>query len=92
MIRTVLVNDQIYHVFNRGVEKSDIFLDDQNYLRFINNLYQFNDENPVINTGYYFDPETMNGGKTEENISIYLFPSLLFRKRKLEILMQHKSV
>lgn len=60
MIRTLLVNDQIYHVFNRGVEKRDIFLDDRDYFRFINNLYQFNDENPVINTTYYFDPVTMN--------------------------------
>ena len=55
-----LVNDQIYHVFNRGVEKRDIFMDDQDYFRFIHNLFEFNDENPVINTTYYFDPKTMN--------------------------------
>jgi putative transposase len=60
MRKTKLVNDRIYHVFNRGVEKRDIFLDDQDYFRFIHNLFEFNDETPVINARYYFDPKTMN--------------------------------
>jgi putative transposase len=53
-------NDHIYHVFNRGVEKRDIFLDDQDHYRFIHNLFEMNDENPVTNSRYYFDPEILN--------------------------------
>jgi len=34
---------EILHVLNRGVEKREVFLDDQDRLRFIQNLYIFND-------------------------------------------------
>lgn len=33
--KTVLANDQIYHIYNRGVEKRPIFLNKRNYSRFI---------------------------------------------------------
>ena len=41
-----------YHLCNRGVDKRDIFLDDQDYLRFVHDLFEFNDEHatPSINT------------------------------------------
>jgi|GEM_PF-4612875 len=38
---------QFYHIYNRGVEKRTIFLDDEDYLRFINDLYEFNDADQV---------------------------------------------
>ena len=38
---------QFYHVFNRGVEKRDIFLDDKDYSRFLLGLTEFNTVNPV---------------------------------------------
>jgi len=41
------LNGQIYHIFNRGVDKRDIFMDDYDYLTFIHDMYEFNDENPV---------------------------------------------
>lgn len=53
--------DHIYHIYNRGVEKRTIFSDDEDYFRFIHNLYEFNDESPVQNVTYYFSPEEMNG-------------------------------
>lgn len=34
----------IYHVFNRGYEKRNIFLDDSDYTRFIESLYYFNNK------------------------------------------------
>jgi putative transposase len=46
------VEEEIYHVCSRGVERRDIFLEDKDYLRFIHNLYEFNDEGPVLNTYY----------------------------------------
>ncbi|MFH0969256.1 MAG: transposase [Patescibacteria group bacterium] len=40
--------DQIYHVYNRGVEKRKIFLNNQDHYRFIHDLYEFNDANPAV--------------------------------------------
>ena len=52
MKRPLFVNSHIYHIYNRGVEKRKVFLDNQDYFRFIHDLYEFNDENPVINVNY----------------------------------------
>ncbi len=51
---------QIYHIFNRGVEKRTTFQDDGDYYRFIHDLYEFNNEDQVFNAKYYFDPEAMS--------------------------------
>jgi len=40
----------IYHVFNRGVEKRDIVNDDDDRMRFVRSLYIFNDKNPAPNS------------------------------------------
>ncbi len=53
MKKPVFAEGQIYHVFNRGVDKRDIFLDDKDYLRFIHDLYEFNDIKPVRNAHYF---------------------------------------
>ena len=42
--------ENVYHTLNRGVEKREIFLDKQDYLRFVHNLYEFNDEERVQNS------------------------------------------
>lgn len=42
------VNGEIYHIFNRGVEKRNIFQQISDYFRFIFCLYECNDKNPVI--------------------------------------------
>jgi len=43
------VNNEIYHIYNRGVEKRKIFLDEKDYFRFIHNLFEFNDVVPASN-------------------------------------------
>lgn len=40
---------EIYHIFNRGVEKRSVFSNDSDRKRFIQNLYIFNDAIPIIN-------------------------------------------
>ncbi|MCK5022241.1 MAG: transposase [Candidatus Pacebacteria bacterium] len=47
MKKPSFLNNHIYHIYNRGVEKRNIFLDDHDYFQFIHNLYEFNDVNPV---------------------------------------------
>ena len=45
---------QLIHVLNRGVDKRTIFLDDQDRFRFIHDLFEFNNQEKVKNTFYFF--------------------------------------
>lgn len=49
------VENEIYHICNRGVDKRIIFLDNQDYFRAMHNLYEFNDTAPAMNF-YYKSP------------------------------------
>lgn len=42
------MEQEFYHILNRGVEKRKIFLKENDYLRFIQNLYSFNDKNHAL--------------------------------------------
>lgn len=44
MHKPPFVEEEIYHIYNRGVEKRKIFLDDKDYFRFIHDLFEFNNE------------------------------------------------
>ncbi|MCC6323270.1 transposase [Candidatus Nomurabacteria bacterium] len=48
-----LVEGEIYHIYNSGVDKRDIFIDDEDRIRFIHDLYEFNDKNPAPNLNDY---------------------------------------
>lgn len=37
----------LWHALNRGVGKQDIFLDAQDYARFVHDMYEFNDTSPA---------------------------------------------
>ena len=50
---------QIYHIYNRGVEKRNIFLGSKDYLRFVVNLYEFNNTAPVLNFGRKLDAQSI---------------------------------
>ena len=43
---------EIYHVLNRGVDKRKIFTNDSDYLRFVHDLFEFNNIKAVDNTAY----------------------------------------
>jgi putative transposase len=49
--KTALAQGGIYHIYNRGVDKRDIFMDDDDRFRLIHDLYEFNDSKPVVNLG-----------------------------------------
>ncbi len=54
------MNDvELYHVLNRGVEKRDLFMDDQDRARFVHDLYEFNDEAPARNVPYHYQSNIM---------------------------------
>lgn len=48
---------KIYHIYNRGVEKRDIFLSDGDRWRFLQGLYLFNDENGTANLLYRLEQQ-----------------------------------
>jgi len=59
MERPHFADNEIYHVYNRGVEKRDIFRDDADRLRFIHDLFEFNDRDAAFNVQYYFNKQSM---------------------------------
>ncbi len=45
---------ELVHVLSRGVDKRKIFMDRQDHLRFIHDMFEFNDQAPVLNAPYRF--------------------------------------
>ncbi len=54
MHRPAFVDDEIYHVYNRGVDKRVVYIDSGEYLRFVHHLYEFNDIDTTNNLTYHF--------------------------------------
>mgnify|MGYP001597938512 CR=1 FL=1 len=57
-----IIAGEIYHIYNRGVEKRNIFMENADYFRFIHDLYEFNNEERVFNLGYHFKPKSIATG------------------------------
>lgn len=49
MRRIKFQNNYLYHIYNRGTEKRDIFLNKIDYFQFIHYLYEFNNINSLLN-------------------------------------------
>jgi len=49
MVKPPFLNNEIYHIYNRGVEKRDIFMNDMDYLQFIHYLFYLNDSKNLKN-------------------------------------------
>lgn len=45
---------ELYHLLNRGVEKRDIFMEDHDYLRFVHDMWEFNDIDPTSHAIHTF--------------------------------------
>jgi len=75
------IENQIYHIYNRGVEKRNIFLNDKDYFRFIHDLFEFNDEELTFNVAYYFN------SRSQEIKFQYLEKERKPRKLLVEILV-----
>jgi putative transposase len=57
MVREKPTTGEIYHIYNRGVDKRVVFMDDVDYVRFIHDMFEFNDQNPPLqNLTYHFAP------------------------------------
>ncbi len=74
MTRPRIIRNEIYHVLNRGVDKRAIFSDDNDRLRFIHNLFEFNDTAPAPNLAYHL------GKKQSKEVGL---PKIERRRREL---------
>lgn len=80
--RPPLVTGEIYHVVIRAVEGLNLFRDKQDYWRMIRNLYEFNDEKPVISTLRVREHKAKKAGKVTGNVLVSL------RDRRREVLVE----
>ena len=64
MRKVQFANDYFYHVYNRGTDKREIFSDEKDYFRFIHDLFEFNDNNAVVNANFRFVQQINYGGST----------------------------
>lgn len=49
--------NQIYHIYNRGIEKRITFLDQNDYKRFVHDLAAFNSTEPILSAVQRFSPK-----------------------------------
>jgi len=59
----------IFHVLNRGVEKRVIFKEDQDYKRFIRGLFEFNDKNSTENLSRFLIRSKKHNKSTDGQIT-----------------------
>lgn len=47
MRKTLLATNEYYHIYNRGIDKRNIFIDKYDYLKFLTGMKEFNQSNPI---------------------------------------------
>jgi len=75
-MKRTFVTNEFYHIFNRGIEKREIFYNEEDKIRFIHDLYEFNDIKPA--SPYFRHPMSKmskKGGEGKRNllVDIYAF-------------------
>ena len=75
MRKTELANEEFYHIFNRGIDRRDVFLSSKDYERFLLSMELLNDENDGLMIAWR-DYKKSNPGICLDN-----FLKLGFRKR-----------
>lgn len=81
MRKTTFENGEYYHVYNRGVDKRDIFLSDNDRFRFLESMREFNQVAPVVSlyiknrVGKNVAVQPLQNEKLVEIISYCLLPN-----------------
>lgn len=52
MRKTEFSNDEYYHIYNRGVDKREVFSEEKDYLRFLNSMREFNNNSSDAQRDY----------------------------------------
>ncbi len=70
MRKIKFITDKIYHIFNRGVEKRNIFIDDSDRWRFVQAMFLFNDDE--ISSNILWKLENEKGGLNFKTLREYI--------------------
>ncbi len=70
--RPQFANGEIYHIVLRGIARQKTFLENRDYLRYLLDLYKFNDKDAVFNISDYFKKlkETTRDGFPSSFVSL----------------------
>jgi len=52
MRRIIFENEEFYHIYNRGNDKREIFIEEKDYIRFLTAMREFNRVNPIGSLSY----------------------------------------
>ena len=88
MQKPKFANNELYHIYNRGVEKRTIFLNQTDYLRFVHDLFEFNDDKPTPSSNIRFSlrqPSMVNSNHLQQCLEVQL-PNIA-RKLLVEVLV-----
>ncbi len=80
MRKTIFSNEEYYHIYNRGVDKRDVFCDENDYKRFLLSMNLLNDEFDGLMLEY------RDFRKSNPKAQLLDFPKLSFRKPVVEII------
>lgn len=70
MRRTQFAAGEYYHVYNRGVEKREIFSQRTDYERFLFCLYACNDRRPLLNSQFHYRGLASIGVRAKERVPL----------------------
>ena len=90
MKRIQFAHNCIYHIYNRGVEKRNIFTEEKDYIRFLSDLQQFNNPQTTLNNGRIIERGLIGVGlqskKLVDILSFCLIPNYyhLMLRQKME--------
>jgi len=91
MRRTQLLDNNFYHIYNRGTEKRQIFLDSSDYTRFIHYLYEFNDIKADANLSRKIDEGSTSVMKRSRDLLVEVITFCLMPNHYHLILRQLKD-
>ena len=64
---------EFFHIFNRGVDKRDVVLDEIDRVRFVQNLFLFNDSQPTPHDGHIRKKRIQNTHPRKKLVDIHAF-------------------
>ncbi|MEI7750049.1 MAG: transposase [Candidatus Moraniibacteriota bacterium] len=86
MRKTVFANDEYYHVYNRGVDKREVFLNEGDYVRFLTYLREFNDNSTYEQRIFLKNQKNIKSSSKELSSCIQELSSLEESQPSVEII------
>ncbi len=84
------INNDIYHIYNRGVEKRNVFQDSGDYIRFIHHLFEFNNMNKTRNLTYHLGKKNINNNNNTQHELLVNILAFVLMPNHYHLLLQQK--